>query len=68
MGNNNINQIVQLLKKQDLALYPLEDVLSLFRTIGSFPIIVTTLHLGRIIVRGQNYDSTADYTIPSRHS
>jgi hypothetical protein len=68
MGNNKINQIVQLLKKQDLALYPLEDVLSLFRTIGSFPIIVTTLHPGRIIVRGQNYDSTADYTIPSRHS
>lgn len=68
MENNKISQIVQQLKKLDLSLYPLEDVSALFNAVATIPIMVTTLHPGRIIVRGQNYDPKADYTIPSRHT
>lgn len=68
MENNKIDQVVQQLRNLNLALNPLEDILALFRKMGPFPIIVTTLHPGRIIVRGQNYDPQADYSIVSRHT
>lgn len=63
-----IHQIVKTLKKLDLSKYPTNEILKQFKLSKVVPTIISTLHPGKIIVRGQCFDASADYTFINRHS
>lgn len=69
MEHDKVKSIVEALKSLDLSIAPVEEILQYFVEMDEIlPVVVLTLHPGRIIIRGQKYDSSADYMDKSRHS
>lgn len=68
MTLEKIKKIVEDLRNLDLSKKPEKEIISLFAKAAEFPVVHSIIYPGRIIVRGQNYDSSANYSIPARHS